>query len=380
MKPVPQSRFLRYSIRDGLHLKNNASYWHKLHLDPWLLSLLILNAILGLIVVYSASAQDMGLVFKQGFSFLLGFVALFVCAQVPPKVYQAFSPYLYAVSLVLLIAVFFIGEVRMGARRWIAIPLLGSMQPSELMKFAMPLMITWFLSRNALPPRIFHILISLVLIVIPLLLVVLQPDLGAGILILTSGLFVLFLAGISWKLILGSMGLVMLFLPIAWTFLLESYQKKRITTLIDPEADVLGSGWNIIQSKIAIGSGGFSGKGYLQGTQSHFGFLPERHTDFIMSTYAEEFGFIGVVILFSLYAAIIIRCFMIGLNSFNNFGRLIVGSLALSFFLYVVVNSGMVSGIFPVTGDPLPFMSYGGTAIITLLAGFGIVMSVHTHR
>ena len=380
MKPVPQSRFLRYSIRDGLHLKNNASYWHKLHLDPWLLSLLILNAILGLIVVYSASAQDMGLVFKQGFSFLLGFVALFICAQVPPKVYQAFSPYLYAVSLVLLIAVFFIGEVRMGARRWIAIPLLGSMQPSELMKFAMPLMITWFLSRNALPPRIFHILISLVLIVIPLLLVVLQPDLGAGILILTSGLFVLFLAGISWKLILGSMGLVMLFLPIAWTFLLESYQKKRITTLIDPEADVLGSGWNIIQSKIAIGSGGFSGKGYLQGTQSHFGFLPERHTDFIMSTYAEEFGFIGVVILFSLYAAIIIRCFMIGLNSFNNFGRLIVGSLALSFFLYVVVNSGMVSGIFPVTGDPLPFMSYGGTAIITLLAGFGIVMSVHTHR
>jgi len=380
MKPVPQSRFLRYSIRDGLHLKNNSSYWHKLHLDPWLLSLLILNAILGLIVVYSASAQDMGLVFKQGFSFLLGFVALFVCAQVPPKVYQAFSPYLYAVSLVLLIAVFIIGEVRMGARRWIAIPLLGSMQPSELMKFAMPLMITWFLSRNALPPRIFHILISLVLIVIPLLLVALQPDLGAGILILTSGLFVLFLAGISWKLILGSMGLVMLFLPIAWTFLLESYQKKRITTLIDPEADVLGSGWNIIQSKIAIGSGGFSGKGYLQGTQSHFGFLPERHTDFIMSTYAEEFGFIGVVILFSLYAAIIIRCFMIGLNSFNNFGRLIVGSLALSFFLYVVVNSGMVSGIFPVTGDPLPFMSYGGTAIITLLAGFGIVMSVHTHR
>ncbi|WP_151691049.1 rod shape-determining protein RodA [Acinetobacter junii] len=380
MKPVPQSRFLRYSIRDGLHLKNNSSYWHKLHLDPWLLSLLILNAILGLIVVYSASAQDMGLVFKQGFSFLLGFVALFICAQVPPKVYQAFSPYLYAVSLVLLIAVFFIGEVRMGARRWIAIPLLGSMQPSELMKFAMPLMIMWFLSRNALPPRIFHILISLVLIVIPLLLVALQPDLGAGILILTSGLFVLFLAGISWKLILGSMGLVMLFLPIAWTFLLESYQKKRITTLIDPEADVLGSGWNIIQSKIAIGSGGFSGKGYLQGTQSHFGFLPERHTDFIMSTYAEEFGFIGVVILFSLYAAIIIRCFMIGLNSFNNFGRLIVGSLALSFFLYVVVNSGMVSGIFPVTGDPLPFMSYGGTAIITLLAGFGIVMSVHTHR
>ena len=380
MKPVPQSRFLRYSIRDGLHLKNNSSYWHKLHLDPWLLSLLILNAILGLIVVYSASAQDMGLVFKQGFSFLLGFVALFVCAQVPPKVYQAFSPYLYAVSLVLLIAVFFIGEVRMGARRWIAIPLLGSMQPSELMKFAMPLMITWFLSRNALPPRIFHILISLALIVIPLLLVALQPDLGAGILILTSGLFVLFLAGISWKLILGSMGLVMLFLPIAWTFLLESYQKKRITTLIDPEADVLGSGWNIIQSKIAIGSGGFSGKGYLQGTQSHFGFLPERHTDFIMSTYAEEFGFIGVVILFSLYAAIIIRCFMIGLNSFNNFGRLIVVSLALSFFLYVVVKSGMVSGIFPVTGDPLPFMSYGGTAIITLLAGFGIVMSVHTHR
>ena len=296
MSPSSQYKFLRQAPRDGLSTATHPSRWQQLHIDPWLCLFLVLNAFLGLTVLYSASAQDVGLVSKQAMSFGIGFTVMIILAQIPPKVYQAFSPYLYAVSLVLLIAVFFIGEVRMGARRWIAIPLLGSMQPSELMKFAMPLMITWFLSRNALPPRIFHILISLVLIVIPLLLVALQPDLGAGILILTSGLFVLFLAGISWKLILGSMGLVMLFLPIAWTFLLESYQKKRITTLIDPEADVLGSGWNIIQSKIAIGSGGFSGKGYLQGTQSHFGFLPERHTDFIMSTYAEEFGFIGVVI------------------------------------------------------------------------------------
>lgn len=380
MKPLPQSRFLRHSIRDGFHLKNESSQWDKFHLDPWLISLLMLNAILGLIVVYSASAQDVGLVFKQGFSFILGFIALFICAQIPPKVYQSLAPYLYTVSLLLLIAVFFLGEVRMGARRWISIPLLGSMQPSELMKFVMPLMISWYLSRYVLPPKVIHILISLAFIGLPLILVALQPDLGAGILIFTSGLFVLFLAGISWKLIFGSTAIVMLFLPIVWAFLLEEYQKKRITTLIDPESDVLGAGWNIVQSKIAIGSGGLSGKGYLQGTQSHFGFLPERHTDFIMSTYAEEFGFIGVIILFSLYAAIIIRCFVIGLNSFNNFGRLVVGSFALSFFLYVVVNSGMVSGIFPVTGDPLPFMSYGGTAIIALLAGFGIVMSIHTHR
>lgn len=380
MTSPSQSRFLRHAVRDGLSLNKAPSRWEKLHLDPWLLCFIALNAMLGLAVVYSASGENMGMLIRQAISFGIGFVVLFFCAQVPPKLYEAVSPYFYGISLLLLLLVLFVGDVRMGSRRWLSIPGFGSMQPSEFMKFAMPLMSAWYLSRQPFPPKFKHICIALALMLAPLVLIALQPDLGAGILILVSGVFVLFLSGMSWKLILGAMAAVVAIFPVLWTFVLHEYQKKRINTLFNPEADALGAGWNIIQSKIAIGSGGLTGKGYLQGTQSDFGFLPEGHTDFIMSTYAEEFGFVGVVVLFMLYAAIIFRCLMIGLNCFYNFGRLLASTLGLAFFFYVTVNSGMVSGIFPVTGDPLPFMSYGGTAIITLMAGFGIIMSIHTHR
>lgn len=380
MNQQPQHKFLRQSIRDGLHLNHRSSFWARIHIDPWLLGLLILNALLGLVVLYSASAENWMMVGKQGMSFVIGFIALFVCAQIPPKVYQAASPYLYVLGVLLLILVLFVGDSRLGAKRWISIPGFGSMQPSELMKFAIPLMITWYISRKTLPPKFKHIVIAIALMLCPLVLISLQPDLGAGILILVSGVFVLFLSGMSWRLIVGAIAFVIALMPLLWMFVLHSYQKKRILTLFDPESDALGAGWNITQSKIAIGSGGLTGKGYLNGTQSHHGFLPEHHTDFIMSTYAEEFGLMGVFVLFSLYGCIIIRALHISLNSFHNFGRILVGTLALSFFFFVAVNSGMVSGIFPVTGDPLPFMSYGGTALITLLAGFGIVMSVHTHR
>ncbi|ENU23691.1 rod shape-determining protein RodA [Acinetobacter proteolyticus] len=380
MSPSPQYKFLRQAPRDGLSTANQPSRWQQLHIDPWLCLFLILNALLGLTVLYSASAQDVGLVSKQAMSFGIGFVVMFSLAQIPPKVYQAFSPYFYVFGVLSLLAVVVFGEVRMGAQRWIDIPGFGSVQPSEFMKIGMPMMVAWFLSRKALPPSFSQVILSLLLIVVPFLLIAEQPDLGTSLLVLASGIFVLFLSGLSWKLIAGAAGIAGIIIPIAWEFLLHDYQRQRVLTLFNPEADALGTGWNIIQSKTAIGSGGFSGKGFLEGTQSHLHFLPEGHTDFIIAAYSEEFGLIGVTLLILLYCAIIFRTFQIGLQSFHNYGRLVAGAFGLSFFVYVFVNAGMVSGILPVVGVPLPFMSYGGTAIITLMSTFGLVMSIHTHR
>lgn len=378
MIPSPQYRFLRHSLRDGRSIKHDSSRWAKLHLDPWLLSFLVLNSILGLMVVYSATLQDSSMVIRQATSFGVGFILMFLCAQVPPKVYQAVSPYFYMLGMLLLVLVLVIGDTRLGAKRWLTVPGIGSMQPSEIMKFAMPLMMAWYFSRRVFPPTFLQIVTGLILMMIPFVLVALQPDLNIGLII--PGVFVLFLCGMSWRLILGALTALAVAAPVLWMFVLQTYQKKRILTLFDPESDALGAGWNIIQSKIAIGSGGLTGKGYLTGTQSHLGYLPENHTDFIMSAYAEEYGFVGVFLLFSLFAAIIIRCLMIGLNSFHNFGRLYAGAIGLTFFFFVFLNSGMASGILPVTGDPLPLMSYGGSAVISLLASMGIVMSIHTHR
>ena len=380
MSPSSQYKFLRQAPRDGLSTATQLSRWQQLHIDPWLCLFLVLNALLGLTVLYSASAQDVGLVSKQAMSFGIGFVVMFSLAQIPPKVYQAFSPYFYIFGVLSLLAVVIFGEVRMGAQRWIDIPGFGSVQPSEFMKIGMPMMIAWFLSRKALPPSFSQVILSLVLIVIPFLLIAEQPDLGTSLLVLASGIFVLFLSGLSWRLIAAAAGAVAVIIPIAWEFLLHDYQRQRVLTLFNPEADALGTGWNIIQSKTAIGSGGFSGKGFLEGTQSHLHFLPEGHTDFIIAAYSEEFGLIGVSLLILLYCAIIFRTFQIGLQSFHNYGRLVAGAFGLSFFVYVFVNAGMVSGILPVVGVPLPFMSYGGTAIITLMSTFGLVMSIHTHR
>ena len=380
MSPSSQYKFLRQAPRDGLSTANQPSRWQQLHLDPWLCLFLVLNAALGLTVLYSASAQDVGLVSKQAMSFAIGFGVMFGLAQIPPKVYQAFSPYFYVFGVLCLIAVMVFGEVRMGAQRWIDIPGFGSVQPSEFMKIGMPMMVAWFLSRKALPPSFSQVILSLMLIVVPFLLIAEQPDLGTSLLVLASGIFVLFLSGLSWKLIAGAAGVAGVIIPIAWEFLLHDYQRQRVLTLFNPEADALGTGWNIIQSKTAIGSGGFSGKGFLEGTQSHLHFLPEGHTDFIIAAYSEEFGLIGVTRRILLYCAIIFRTFQIGLQSFHNYGRLVAGAFGLSFFVYVFVNAGMVSGILPVVGVPLPFMSYGGTAIITLMSTFGLVMSIHTHR
>lgn len=380
MSPSPQYKFLRQAPRDGLSTAMQPSRWQQLHIDPWLCLFLFLNALLGLTVLYSASAQDVGLVSKQAMSFGIGFLVMISLAQIPPKVYQAFSPYFYLFGLFSLIGVMVFGEVRMGAQRWIDIPGFGSVQPSEFMKIGMPMMVAWFLARKPLPPSFSQVILSLMLIGVPFLLIAEQPDLGTSLLVLASGIFVLFLSGLSWCMIGAAAACAAIVIPIAWEFLLHDYQRQRVLTLLDPEADALGTGWNIIQSKTAIGSGGFSGKGFLEGTQSHLHFLPEGHTDFIIAAYSEEFGLIGVLILVILYSAIIFRTFQIGLQSFHNYGRLVAGAFGLSFFVYVFVNAGMVSGILPVVGVPLPFMSYGGTAIITLMATFGLVMSIHTHR
>ncbi|MBU3846111.1 MAG: rod shape-determining protein RodA [Candidatus Acinetobacter avistercoris] len=380
MPPNSQYKFLRHAPRDGLSTAHIPSKWHQFHIDPWLCLFLLFNAIIGLTALYSASAQDVLLVSKQAMSFGIGFIVMIGFAQISPKVYQSLSPIVYIIGVVSLIAVIFIGEVRMGAQRWIDIPGVGSVQPSEFMKIGMPMMISWFLSKYSLPPTLPRIFISLVLITIPFLMIAEQPDLGTSALILASGMFVLFLSGLPWWLIGGALGLIAISIPIAWQFLLHEYQKQRVMTLFDPTADALGSGWNIIQSKTAIGSGGLTGKGFLEGTQSHLHFLPEGHTDFIIAAYSEEFGLLGVFVLLLIYFAIIIRILFISLNCFHNYGRLLAGSFGMAFFVYVFVNAGMVSGILPVTGIPLPFMSYGGTAIITLMATFGIVMSIHTHR
>jgi rod shape determining protein RodA len=375
-----QSKFLRHSPRDGRRISNEYFFFQRLHIDPWLLLFISVTSILGLITLYSASGQDLLMVSKQIMSFGLGLIIMFILAQIPPKFYQSLSPSFYIFGLICLLAVFVFGETRLGAKRWIGIPGFGSVQPSEFMKLAMPMMAAWYLSLYRLPPSLLRILVTLVLTIVPFLLIAKQPDLGTSALVLASGLFVLFLSGLPWWLIGGALTGVAVLVPLLWEFLLKDYQKQRVLTLFDPQADALGAGWNIIQSKIAIGSGGASGKGFLSGTQSHLHFLPEGHTDFIIAAYSEEFGFIGVAILIFLYFAIIIRTFQISMQCFHNYGKLLSGGFGLAFFVYVFVNAGMVSGILPVTGIPLPFMSYGGTAIITLMASFGIVMSIHTHK
>jgi rod shape determining protein RodA len=253
-------------------------------------------------------------------------------------------------------------------------------QPSEFMKIIMPATIAWYLARHNLPPKLKHIVISLVLILIPFVLILKQPDLGTGLLILASGAFVLFMAGLQWRWIIGAAAAVA---PIAvgmWFFVLREYQKQRVLTFLDPESDPLGTGWNIIQSKAAIGSGGVFGKGWLLGTQSHLDFLPESHTDFIIAVLSEEFGMVGVCILLLVYLLLIARGLVITAQAQTLFGKLLAGSMTMTFFVYVFVNIGMVSGLLPVVGVPLPFISYGGTHLVTLLSGFGVLMAIQTHR
>ncbi|MCR3755855.1 MAG: SEDS family protein MrdB [Sodalis sp. Psp] len=310
---------------------------------------------------------------------IMGLLVMLVLAQVPPRFYEAWAPYLYIFCVFLLVLVDAFGQISKGAQRWLDLGVIR-FQPSEIAKISVPLMVARFINRDSCPPSLKNIFIALVFIFLPTLLVSAQPDLGTAILIAASGLFVLFLSGISWKLLAIAALLVAAFVPLLWFFLMHEYQRDRVMMLLDSAADPLGAGYHIIQSKIAIGSGGLIGKGWLHGTQSQLEFLPERHTDFIFAVLGEELGFIGVLVLLTLYLGIIIRGLVIASRAQNTFGRVMVGGLMLILFVYVFVNIGMVSGILPVVGVPLPLVSYGGSALIVIMAGFGIVMSIHTHR
>lgn len=353
--------------------------WQKVHIDvPLLLGLLALM-ILGLFVVYSAGGQDTGLVIRQITRLAIALAVMFIIAQIPPTVYEKWAVPVYIIGLLMLVSVLLFGHVGKGAQRWLDLGFM-KFQPSEIMKLVVPITIAWYISQYHLPAKLKDIIIAFILVLFPTLLIAKQPDLGTSLLIASSGLFVIFLAGASWRLISICLGLAGMFAPILWFFLMEDYQKQRVLTFLNPEADPLGSGYHIIQSKIAIGSGGLTGKGWLQGTQSQLEFLPERHTDFIFSVFSEEFGLLGVSILLSIYLFIVLRGLWIAINAQQAFTKLLAGSLTLTFFVYVFVNIGMVSGLLPVVGVPLPLVSYGGTSMVTLMASFGILMAISTRK
>ena len=348
-----------------------------MHLDIPLLVILAVICLTGLFVLYSASGQSLYLVKRQAVFMLFGFISMITVAQFPVRFWERWAIVFYIGGLLALVAVMFYGVGAKGAQRWLDLGV-TRVQPSELMKVAVPMMVSSFLGKRYIPPSFQHIFISLVLILLPVLLIVDQPDLGTAILIFTTGFFVLFLAGLGKRYLLSTFLLVMAAIPTLWVFVMRDYQKQRVLTLLSPEDDKLGAGWNIIQSTTAIGSGGLAGKGWMQGTQSQLNFLPESHTDFIIAVLAEEFGLIGVLALCIAYFLFVGRCMLIALNSQSQFGRLIAGSLSLTFFIYIFVNMSMVSGILPVVGVPLPLISYGGTSVVALFLGFGILMAIST--
>ena len=352
----------------------------RLHIDVPLLLLLLLLTGTGLIVLYSASERDSGVLQRQCQYLLIAYVSLFALAQLKVRAYQRLAPIAYCGVLLLLLGVLLFGVGAKGAQRWLDLPGLPRFQPSEIAKLAVPLMVAWFLSRRLLPPRPGDIALVLVLVFLPTLMILKQPDLGTSLLVAASGLLVLYFAGLSWRYIGLAVALGAASLYPAWHFVLRDYQKQRVLTLLNPESDKLGAGWNIIQSKTAIGSGGWDGKGWLQGTQSHLDFLPEGHTDFIIAVLAEEFGLRGVIMLLILYALIIARAVVICVNAQGIFASLVAASLTFMFFLYILVNMGMVSGLLPVVGVPLPLVSQGGTSVIALMASFGVLMAIGTEE
>jgi rod shape determining protein RodA len=349
-----------------------------LHLDLPLLTGLLLLVGVGLMVLYSAGDQDMELVKRQAIRLGLAFTIMGFLAQIHPDDLRRWSPWLFGVGIIMLIAVILIGETGKGAQRWLDLGLF-QFQPSELLKLALPMTIAWYLADTRLPPNSLRLLVAGVLTLVPVLLIAKQPDLGTALLVASAGIFALFLAGLSWRLITLLAAMMTALGPVLW-FLMHDYQRQRVLTFLNPENDPLGAGYHIIQSTIAIGSGGIVGKGWLNGTQSHLEFLPERHTDFIFAVISEEFGLVGVVALLALYLFIILRGLYIASQAQDTYSRLLGGSLTLIFFVYLFVNTGMVIGLLPVVGVPLPLISYGGTSLVTILAGFGILMSIHTHR
>jgi rod shape determining protein RodA len=361
-----------------LHEPPSRQWLSRLHIDLPLLAGLLMLAGAAAVILYSAGGQKLDVLVRQGTRLGLAMVVMFSFAQIHPRYFRMYSPVLYLVGVLLLTAVLLMGETSLGAKRWLNLGVVR-FQPSEMCKLSMPMMIAWYLAAHPLPPKFRHIAAAGILILVPTAMIAKQPDLGTAFLVGVAGAAVLFLSGMNWRLILGLAVIGAALLPVGWHFM-HDYQRDRVLMFLNPEADPLGRGYHIIQSKIAIGSGGIYGKGWLRGTQSHLEFLPERSTDFIFAVFAEEFGLLGCLGLLGIYLFILGRCFSIVVQAQDSYTRLLSGALTVTFFVYVFVNVGMVIGILPVVGVPLPLVSYGGTSMVTLLAGFGILMSIQTHR
>jgi rod shape determining protein RodA len=348
------------------------------HIDAFLMTCLFFALLTSLFVLYSASGQSLDRVYAQAVNMMVALSVLWIVGNISPQKLERVALALYVLGVLLLVAVALFGSISHGARRWLNIGF-TQIQPSELMRIAMPMMLAWYFASREGKPSAVNFIIAGFLLAVPVALIMKQPDLGTSLLIASSGFYVLFLAGLSWKFLVGATVSLLGLMPIFWS-MLHDYQRKRIEILFDPTQDPLGAGYHTIQAIIAIGSGGATGKGWLNGTQTQLDFLPERTTDFIFAVFSEEFGFLGNMLLLGLFSLIIIRGLMIASQAQSTFSRLLAGAITLNFFSYAFVNMGMVSGILPVVGVPLPLISYGGTSMVTLCLGFGILMSIHTHK
>ena len=346
--------------------------------DATLMAIALCILTLGIVTLFSASNENPARISAQLANIGVAFAAMWVMSQIPPQTLMRFAPPIYLIGLILLVAVALFGDIRNGARRWLNLGI-TSIQPSEMMKIAMPLMLAWYFQKRESMLRVADYAVAALLLLVPTYLIARQPDLGTALLVASAGFFVIYLAGLSWKIIVSLSVAGLAALPFLWS-LMHDYQRRRVLTLLNPAEDPLGAGYHIIQATIAVGSGGIFGKGWLKGTQTHLEFIPERATDFIFAVYSEEFGLLGNVLLLLLYLAIITRGLMIAANAPTFFARLLAGAVILTFFTYAFVNMGMVSGILPVVGVPLPLVSYGGTALVTLFTGLGILMSIQKHR
>lgn len=354
------------------------TFWQYIHIDIMLLAFILLLSTAGLFILYSSSNRSIIVIEYQLAHLLVAFGIMFVIAQIPPITLQRSAPWIYAFGLLLLTIVLIVGHIGKGAQRWLNIGI-THIQPAEIMKLAIPLLLAWYYHKIHLPINFKSVLAALPIILIPAVLTAKQPDLGTAILLTIAGFSVLFLAGLSLRVIAFAAAFLGTCIPFAW-FILHDYQRQRIITFLNPESDPLGTGYHIIQSKIAIGSGGLFGKGWLNGTQSNLQFLPEHNTDFIFAVCGEEFGFAGSVILITLFMLVVARGLYITINAQDTFSRLLAGSITITFFVSFFINMGMVTGILPVVGIPLPLISYGGSSMVTMMASFGILMSIQTHR
>lgn len=360
----------------GISLKPLGS--SRLVIDPSLLLLTVVICCIGLVVLYSATNESNTLLIRQSVRFAVAFAAFLVASQVPPNALRLWTPWIFCLALGLLLLLMAMGSASQGANRWLDFGVF-QFQPSELMKLAVPMAVAWFMSERRLPPTLGQLLVLLSIVLVPTLIIADQPDLGTAVLVLAAGVLTIVLAGIGLRVLLGIVFAAAVSVPLLWNYMLP-YQRSRVFTFFNPESDPLGAGYNIIQSKIALGSGGLFGKGWLNGTQAHLEFLPERSTDFIFAVMGEEFGLLGLLLLLILYLALVARGLYISYQAQDTFTRLLAGGLSLTFFFYVFVNAGMVCGLLPVVGVPLPLVSAGGTSMVTLMVGFGMLAAINGHR